>query len=83
MLEFGDIVTLENNIKYVVASTCYYESVFYVYLVNINDNSDCILGCVQDDSLVQVTDSRLFEQVIVQILDNVDVSLLNDGEENG
>ena len=33
MLEFGDIITLENEKKYLVAGTCSYDDKNYVYLV--------------------------------------------------
>ena len=43
MLEFGDIITLENNKKYIVASTCMHNGNFFIYVVNENDNLDCII----------------------------------------
>ena len=33
MLEYGDLVTLENDKQYIVASTCKYENGFYAYFV--------------------------------------------------
>lgn len=80
MLEFGDIVTLENDKKYLVASTCNYNSKFYVYLVNIENNIDCILAILQENDLEQVTDKELFIKVMPLIIDNADSEILN-GEE--
>ena len=79
MLEFGDIVTLENNKKYLVASTCSYHSKIYVYLVNVENSSDCILANLQEDNLEQVTDDKLFIKIMPLIIDNADNKIL-DGE---
>lgn len=47
MLEFGDIITLENDKKYVVAGTCVYNDKNYVYLVNTQEQTNCVLGIVE------------------------------------
>lgn len=80
MLEFGDIITLENDKKYLVSSTCTYDSKFYVYLVNIENNLDCILANLQEDDLEQITDNELFVKIMPLIIDNADSEILN-GEE--
>ena len=77
MLEFGDIVTLENDKKYLVASTCNYNSKSYVYLVNMENNIDCILAALQEDELEQVTDNELFIKIMPLIIDNADSEILN------
>lgn len=82
MLEFGDIITLENNKKYVVASTCIYNDNFFIYVVNENDNLDCIVGTVQDDNFQEVNDEKTFIEVMPLLLDNIDDSILEDGGEN-
>ena len=82
MLEYGDIVTLEDDKQYVVASTCQYQDVFYVYVVNIEDAVDCILAELRNDELIRVEDTTLFSEVMPLILDNVDESLLSEDDEN-
>lgn len=77
MLEFGDIITLENDKKYLIASTCNYDSKFYVYLVNIENNIDCILASLEKDNLEQVTDNELFIKIMPLIIDNADSEILN------
>ena len=77
MLEFGDIITLENDKKYLVASTCNYNSKNYVYLVNIENNIDCILASLQEDNIEQVTDNELFIKIMPLIIDNADSEILN------
>lgn len=82
MLEFGDIVTLENDEKYLVASTCEYESKFYVYIVNMKNSAECILAVLNDDELEQVTDVEMFNKVMPFILDNANEEILNGENEN-
>ena len=82
MLEFGDIVTLENDKKYLVASTCDYNSKLYVYLVNMENNVDCILASLHENDLEQVTDTDLFVKIMPLILDNANDEILNGENEN-
>lgn len=77
MLEFGDIITLENDKKYLVASSCNYNSKIYVYLVNIENNIDCILANLENDDLNPVTDKELFIEIMPLIIDNADDEILN------
>ncbi len=79
MLEFGDIITLENNKKYLVSGTCTYNNKYYVYLVNIENQLNCVLGSVREDDFQEITDEEEFKQVMPMILDNVDMSLFEDG----
>ena len=79
MLEFGDIITLENNKKYLVSGTSTYNNKYYVYLVNIENQLNCVLGSVREDDFQEITDEEEFKQVMPMILDNVDMSLFEDG----
>ena len=79
MLEFRDIITLENNKKYLVSGTCTYNNKYYVYLVNIENQLNCVLGSVREDDFQEITDEEEFKQVMPMILDNVDMSLFEDG----
>lgn len=82
MLEFGDIITLENNKKYLVSGTCTYNNKYYVYLVNIENQLNCVLGSVREDDFQEITDEEEFKQVMPMILDNVDMSLFEDGRKD-
>ena len=82
MLEFGDIITLENEKKYLVAGTCSYDDKNYVYLVNTEEQTNVVLGIVENNDLQEVTDEEEFKQVMPLILDNVDMSIFVDGGEN-
>ena len=83
MLEFGDIITLENDKKYLVASTCNYNSNIYVYLVNLENNIDCILASLQGEDLEPVTNNELFIKIMPLIIDNADSKILNGEGWNG
>lgn len=53
----------------------------YVYLVNTQEQTNCVLGIVKDD-LQEVADVEEFKQVMPLILDNVDMSIFENGGEN-
>lgn len=80
MLEFGDIITLENDKKYVVAGTCKYKEKNYVYLVNMEEQTNCVLAIVEKDELQEVEDAEEFKEVMPLILDNTDMSIFEEGE---
>lgn len=82
MLEFGDIITLENGKKYLVAGTCEDSGKNYVYLVNTEEQTNIVLSIVENDDLQEVTDEEEFKRVMPLILDNVDMSIFDDGGEN-
>jgi len=82
MLEFGDVITLENDVQYVIASSCVYNAEDYVYLVNIKNCQDCILGKVKNDDLEIIQDEEMFVKIMPLILDNVDSSIFEEGVKN-
>lgn len=69
MIEQGEVLTLENDKDYVVASSTVLDEINYVYLMNINDYGD-FLFCAYDevDGLYEVEDKELLNQLI-QIFD--------------
>lgn len=73
---------LENDKKYIIASTCIYKEQPYVYLVNINNYEDCILGTIEKDDLKIVQSEEIFIEVMPLILDNVDMRIFEDGGKN-
>lgn len=81
MLEFGDILTLENDEQYIVASSCEYNKKEYFYLVNINDATDCILGSVENDDLEIVNDEETFIKLMPLILDNADSRIFQENND--
>ena len=65
MIEQGEILTLENDKEYVVASSTVLDGINYVYLMNMGDYSD-FLFCAFDevDGLYEVEDNELLNQLI-------------------
>ena len=58
-LEIKDVVTLDDNNKYVIASIANFEDKRYYYLVDINNNSN-LMFCYKDNGdLVESVDKEL------------------------
>ncbi len=76
MLKYGDVITLDNDKRYVVASTCTYKEKEYAYIVNVDDEYDVFLGEVSNDDFILVDDTNSFKEIMPYILENVDDSLL-------
>ena len=53
-----------------------------MYLVNTQEQTNCVLGIVENDDLQEVADVEEFKQVMPLILDNVDMSIFENGGEN-
>ena len=47
-IEIGDVVTLDDNNEYVVASKVNYEKKVYYYLIDINNNKN-LMFCYEDN----------------------------------
>ena len=65
MIEQGEILTLEDNLEYVVAATTVLDGINYVYLMNLEDYSK-FMFCAYDqtDGLYEVEDSDLLEKLL-------------------
>lgn len=64
MLKQKDIITFEDDKEYVVVDTFNENNNTYIYLVNINNNSDVIFGKLVNDEVVDITDPIELEKVI-------------------
>ena len=67
-IEYQDIITLNDNNKYVVASKVNYESSKYVYLVDINDNTNMKFAEIEKDNSLSELDSLKDEELIKQLI---------------
>ncbi len=67
MLEQGEIITLSDNVEYIVALSFDYNSNHYVYITNYNDENDNKICLVNDDKLVEVTDELLLAELDEEI----------------
>lgn len=71
MLKQGEILTLNDNKKYVVVSTAELNAKHYVYLIDQDDYTNTLI-CEYDleNGLEEVTDSNLVEQLMIYLKDN-------------
>ena len=60
------IVTLDNNKKYVLVSSIMFEGKKYVYLSGLDDYKDFIIGEIENDEIIAVSDTNLFGQLIIE-----------------
>lgn len=66
-IEFKDIITLDDNKKYVVASKINYENKDYIYIIDISDYSNIKVAEVKNDGV----------QIRITIIDYHKQELLN------
>ena len=78
-MEIKDVVTLEDNNKYVVASKINYEGKEYYYLVDINNPSNLMFCYSENDTMVELDDKELttkllplFYEACKDIINNVE-----------
>lgn len=70
-LKNEDIITLNNDEKYVVVSTAIYEKEIYVYIVNINNNEKFKIAKIKKDKLIEIPDDKeLVRKLIVLFYEN-------------
>ena len=65
MIDIKDIVTLDDDKKYVVASkTDYSDGKTYYYLVDINDNGNVKFGYLDNEEFVEINNSELISLLL-------------------
>ena len=62
-----DVITMENNNKYIVCDVIYEDNVIYLYLVNDSDDKDTIIIKEVDGTLEPIKDRDEFEKVMLKI----------------
>lgn len=77
MIEFGDVLSLENEKSYVVGGLCDYKNEKYAYLVNEQDEKDMKLAKINPEgtALVLVSDDNVIKEVIPIILNGNDFNI--------
>ena len=58
------IVTLDNNKRYVLINTINYKEKDYIYLANIDEPRDIIIGEVINDEIKVIEDGKLLIEVM-------------------
>ena len=66
--ERGDILTLSNNVNYVVVTTVKFEEKDYVYLINQNNYDDVMFCEYYQTSFERVNDKELVDKLLEEIL---------------
>lgn len=66
-IEYQDIITLDDNNKYVVASKVNYNDSTYVYLVDINDNTNLKFAEIENNNTLSELDSIKDEKLIKEL----------------
>lgn len=66
----GTILTLADNNEYCVVDQFVDNNKNYIYLVDINDNSNIIYGKLEDDEIVEILDAEELEKVIKIVYNN-------------
>lgn len=60
------IITLDNNKQYAVVDILTFNEKKYIYLTELNDFANYIIGEVIDDEVIQVEDQNLLGQLIIE-----------------
>lgn len=62
-----DVITMDNNSKYIICDVIFEDNVIYLYLVNDDDDKDIILIKEVDGILEPIKDSNEFERIMLKI----------------
>ena len=64
MFEIGNILTLADDNEYSVVDKFNDNGIIYVFLVDINNNSNIIYGKLENDEIVELSDADELEKII-------------------
>ena len=64
MFEIGNILTLADDNEYSVVDKFNDNGIIYVFLVDINNNSNIIYGKLENDEIVELSDADKLEKII-------------------
>ena len=67
MIELGSIITLSDDNEYTVVDKYNDNNIDYIYLVDINNNSNIIYGKIENNEVVEVNDPDELEKMIKQV----------------
>ena len=71
MIKKGDILTLSDDKEYTVVDMFNQNEKIYVYLVDINDIVNVIYARLENDEIVEITDSAELEHIIHTVNENL------------
>ena len=64
MIDVKDVLTLEDDKKYVVISKIDYENKVYFYLVGLEEITDVKFGYLDNDEFVEINDKELVTKLL-------------------
>lgn len=67
MFDKNDTLTLADNNEYAIVDQFNDNGINYIYLVDINNNENIILGKLENDEIVEITDISESERVLKKI----------------
>lgn len=82
MINITDILTLDDNNKYVVVSKVNYENKNYYYLVDINNKENLMFCYEENDQLVELNNKNISKKIIPLFIEEasktIDVNRLKE-----
>ena len=63
----GDVIELENCKKYAVAEIIEINYTKYLYLINIEDNSDIVFAQFDEDEINIVYDENVYSDLMIEV----------------
>lgn len=70
-INIKDVLTLDDNNKYVVVSKVYYDRKDYLYLVDINNNTNLKFCYVDNEEIIESNDKDLNTKLVPLFFDKV------------
>ena len=64
MIDVKDVLTLEDDKKYVVVSKIEYDNKVYFYLVGVEEITDVKFGYLDNDEFVEINDKELVTKLL-------------------
>ena len=71
MFKKGEIIKTSDSNEYGVVDKFDYNNITYVYLVDINNHSNILIGNLENDEIVELTDPNELEKIIHKIYENI------------
>lgn len=71
MFEIGNILTLADDNEYSVVDKFNDNGIIYVFLVDINNNSNIIYGKLENDEIVELSDADELEKIIKLVYEHI------------
>lgn len=67
-IKYQDIITLSDNNKYIVVSKVNYNDSYYVYLVDINDNTNLKFAEIENENILSELDKDIDAELINNLI---------------